>query len=164
MPRESHHVEPRGLLSIARHYIGDLVYGANDGVVTTFAAIAGAEGGALTSAVVLIVGVANLLADGLSMGIGNYLSIRAREQGREAEGLPEEEARPAPYLWTASQSVARPLSAAAAVATLFTIGAMRGVVTARPWWRGGVEVLSLGAIAGVAAYAAGAVVGHLLRH
>src|SRR5262245_12020208 len=92
--RQSNHVSPTGWTSTARHYLGDLVYGANDGLVTTFAAVAGVEGGALTAATVLIVGVANLIADGLSMGIGNYLSIRAREEAREAESLPEEESQP----------------------------------------------------------------------
>ena len=43
---------------------------------------------------VLIVGVANLFADGLSMGVGNYLSIRSNESARAAQDLPEEEASP----------------------------------------------------------------------
>lgn len=93
--RASNHTAPVGLAGTARHYIGDLVYGANDGLVTTFAAVAGVEGGSLAPATVLIVGVANLVADGLSMGIGNFLSIRAREQAREADDLPEEESQPA---------------------------------------------------------------------
>ena len=94
MPRISNHVAPRGLVAIARHYIGDVVYGANDGLVTTFAAVAGVEGGALSPAAVLIVGIANLAADGLSMGIGNYLALRTREHAREADNLPEEESEP----------------------------------------------------------------------
>jgi VIT1/CCC1 family predicted Fe2+/Mn2+ transporter len=65
----------RGLRCHHRHYIRDLIYGANDGVITTFAVVAGVTGGALSARAVLIVGVANLLADGLSMGVGNYLSI-----------------------------------------------------------------------------------------
>jgi VIT1/CCC1 family predicted Fe2+/Mn2+ transporter len=43
---------------------------------------------------VLIVGVANLAADGLSMAVGNFLSIRANESARELDNLPEEEAHP----------------------------------------------------------------------
>lgn len=43
---------------------------------------------------VLVLGVANLLADGLSMGVGNYLGIRSDERVREAQQLPEQEAFP----------------------------------------------------------------------
>jgi len=182
MPRHSTHVEPQGMLSTVRHYIGDLVYGANDGVVTTFAAVAGAEGGALTAVTVLIIGVANLVADGLSMGIGNYLAIRSREQAREAEGLPEEESQPVrhglatflafvvaggvpliPYAFADSQAVARTISSGLTLATLFGIGAARGVVTRHPWWKAGAEVLILGAVAGAAAYGAGAFIAHIVR-
>jgi VIT1/CCC1 family predicted Fe2+/Mn2+ transporter len=51
-------------------------------------------GGALTARAMLIVGAANLIADGLSMGVGNYLSIRSTESARAAQDLPEQEARP----------------------------------------------------------------------
>src|SRR6186997_293057 len=92
--RESLHVDPVGMPATARHYIRDLVYGANDGIITTFAVVSGATGGALSSTAVLIIGAANLAADGMSMGVGNLLSIRAHERVRAAEGLPEEEAYP----------------------------------------------------------------------
>ena len=58
--RLSIHVEPRGAAGIARHYIRDLVYGANDGIITTFAVVAGVAGGSLSQSAVLIVGAANL--------------------------------------------------------------------------------------------------------
>jgi VIT family len=83
------------VVQIARHYIRDMVYGANDGIITTFAVVAGVTGGALSPRAVLIVGAANLFADGLSMGVGNYLSIRSNESARAADDLPEEEANPA---------------------------------------------------------------------
>ena len=95
--RPSNHVEPRGPLATARHYIRDLVYGASDGIVTTFAVVSGVAGGALSPTAVLIVGAANLAADGLSMGVGNFLSIRAHERARAAENLPEEEAFPSKH-------------------------------------------------------------------
>ena len=82
------------MLGAAQHYIRDLVYGANDGVITTFAVVAGVTGGTLSPATVLVLGVANLLADGLSMGVGNYLGIRSDERVREAQQLPEQEAFP----------------------------------------------------------------------
>ena len=43
----------------------------------------------------LIIGAANLIADGLSMGVGTYLSIRSHEGARAAQNLPEEESHPA---------------------------------------------------------------------
>src|SRR5688572_7952189 len=94
MTRLSRHVEPRGAVEIARHYIRELIYGANDGIITTFAVVAGVAGGGLSLPVVLIIGAANLLADGLSMAAGNYLSIRAYESVLETQNLPEEEASP----------------------------------------------------------------------
>lgn len=70
-------------------YLSDMVYGASDGIVTTFAVVAGVAGASLSTAVVLILGFANLIADGLSMAIGNYLGTKSqieyyhRERGRE---------------------------------------------------------------------------------
>ena len=63
-----------------QRYLGEFVYGGIDGSVTTFAVVAGATGANLDSAIVLILGFANLLADGLSMSIGAYLSTRSEQQ------------------------------------------------------------------------------------
>lgn len=59
-------------------YLGEFVYGAIDGAVTTFAVVAGATGAALSPLVVVALGFANLLADGFSMACGNFLSERAK--------------------------------------------------------------------------------------
>jgi VIT1/CCC1 family predicted Fe2+/Mn2+ transporter len=61
----------------------DLVYGAIDGVVTTFAVVAGVAGAGLATRVVLILGVANLAADGFSMAVSNFLGARSEEQRRQ---------------------------------------------------------------------------------
>lgn len=71
-------------------FVGDLVYGANDGLVTTFAVVAGATGAALSSNIVLILGFANLIADGLSMAIGNYLSIKSEQEYQKGQRKKEE--------------------------------------------------------------------------
>ena len=60
--------------------LGDFVLGGVDGVVTTFAVVAGSAGGQLPVATVIILGLANLVADGFSMGISNYLGTRSRQQ------------------------------------------------------------------------------------
>jgi len=78
--------------------LGDIVCGAIDGIVTTFAVVAGPTGAALPYSVILILGFANLLADGFSMAAGNYLGTRPeigysrKEREREAwdvEHLPD---------------------------------------------------------------------------
>jgi vacuolar iron transporter family protein len=57
-------------------YLRDWVYGGIDGAVTTFAIVAGVVGAELSTRVILILGVANLLADGFSMAAANYSGTR----------------------------------------------------------------------------------------
>ena len=59
-------------------YLGEFVYGGIDGSVTTFAVVAGAVGAGLDSSVIIILGFANLLADGFAMSIGAYLSSKSQ--------------------------------------------------------------------------------------
>jgi VIT1/CCC1 family predicted Fe2+/Mn2+ transporter len=66
-----------------RSALRDVVYGAIDGVVTTFAVVAGVAGAGLAPRVVLILGVANLAADGFSMAVSNFLGARSEGQRRE---------------------------------------------------------------------------------
>lgn len=58
-------------------YLKDLVYGAIDGTVTTFAIVAGVEGAGLSSGVIIALGLANVLADGFSMASANYTGTKA---------------------------------------------------------------------------------------
>ena len=75
----------------ARHsYLRDLVYGAVDGAVTTFAVVSGAAGAHLSSGIVIIMGLANLAGDGFSMAVGNFLGTRAEEDLRWAARKREE--------------------------------------------------------------------------
>ncbi|QTA38970.1 VIT1/CCC1 transporter family protein [Thermosipho ferrireducens] len=60
-------------------YIGPAVYGASDGIVTTFAVVAGVAGANLDPKIVLILGFANLFADGFSMAVGDYLSSKSEK-------------------------------------------------------------------------------------
>jgi VIT1/CCC1 family predicted Fe2+/Mn2+ transporter len=63
--------------STAEHsYMGDAVLGAVDGVVTTFAIVSGVIGADLSTSIVLILGLANLMADGFSMAVSNYLGTK----------------------------------------------------------------------------------------
>ncbi len=64
-------------------YLKDFVYGAIDGAVTTFAVVAGVAGAGLSAGIIIILGFANLIADGFSMAVSNYLGTRAENQHRE---------------------------------------------------------------------------------
>jgi len=64
----------------AQQYIGDMVYGGLDGIVTTFAIVSGVAGAKLGSSVILVLGLANLLADGFSMATGAYLSTKSDQE------------------------------------------------------------------------------------
>lgn len=59
------------------NYVRDWVYGGIDGAITTFAIVAGVVGAALSSKVIVILGLANLLADGFSMAASNYSGTKA---------------------------------------------------------------------------------------
>jgi VIT1/CCC1 family predicted Fe2+/Mn2+ transporter len=173
--RESIHVDPRGPVAIARHYVRDAVYGASDGLITTFAVVSGVAGGALAPVAVLVVGAANLSADGVSMGVGNFMAIRADERARQASGLPELEAHPwkhgvatllafvtagaiplVPYLLPLTPSTQLASSVGATFAALFVLGTVRSAITRERWWKAGLETLGLGAVVALAAYGAGA--------
>ena len=71
-------------------YIGDLVYGANDGIITTFAVVSGATGATLIPGVIIILGLANLIGDGISMGLSNYLALRSRRDFERSQRAIEE--------------------------------------------------------------------------
>ena len=70
------HLEQHNKTTIGE-FIQDIVYGGNDGIVTTFAVVAGATGANLPVGVIIILGLANLLADGTSMATGAFLSIKS---------------------------------------------------------------------------------------
>ena len=66
------------------------MYGANDGIITTFAVISGAAGALLSTGPIVILGLASLIADGISMGLSNYLAISSRLDYQKDERKREE--------------------------------------------------------------------------
>ncbi|MFS1664607.1 VIT1/CCC1 transporter family protein [Streptococcus sp. zg-JUN1979] len=72
---------------VIRHYAKSIVYGGMDGIVTTFAVVAGAVGGHLGFQAILILGFSNLLADGFSMAVGDYLSSTTEESEIKAKAV-----------------------------------------------------------------------------
>ena len=163
-------------------YVGDLVYGANDGVVTTFAIVAGATGALLPQGVIIILGVANLLADGFSMGASNYLALRSEKELRDAQegigainngdgntshliqhGLITFAAFVVagsipliPYLFSmGNPQISFILSGIFAGATFWFVGATRTLLTGGNPWKAGAEILVVGGVASAVAFSIG---------
>jgi VIT1/CCC1 family predicted Fe2+/Mn2+ transporter len=75
-----------------RHsYLGDAILGAIDGSVTTFAVVSGVMGAHLSHSVIMILGFANLLADGFSMAVSNYQKSKSDRERVEHFRRVEEE-------------------------------------------------------------------------
>jgi VIT1/CCC1 family predicted Fe2+/Mn2+ transporter len=155
------------------HYLRDLVYGALDGAITTMAVVSGAAGAHLPARVGVILGLANLVGDGLSMGASNYLGLKTEleqtnrsvtEEAPWRHGLATMGAfvlvGTVPLLGYVAASLfgVSALAAAAAFSTvaLLCTGAARAPFVGRPIWKSAVEMLAVGAVAGGAAYAVGA--------
>ncbi len=62
------------------NWLPDFVYGGIDGAVTTFAVVAGVEGASLSAPIILILGFANLFADGFSMATSKYVSDKTQQE------------------------------------------------------------------------------------
>ena len=61
-------------------FVKSLVFGGLDGIITTFAIIAASQGGGLSQRTIILMGFANLLADAISMGVGDFLSETAEQK------------------------------------------------------------------------------------
>lgn len=163
------------------YYIGDLVYGANDGIITTFAVIAGAAGAGFSSTVIIVLGVANLVADGFSMGASSYLSLRSEQRVDEvsaeisqrnpimdgivtfvafviAGSLPL-----IPFFVPSAAENAFLVSSIATGAAFFVVGAARSLVIKGNAIIAGLEMLLVGSIASSIAYLLGAYVQALVE-
>lgn len=158
---------------VLERYVSEVVYGSNDGLVTTFAVVAGVTGAALDNSVILILGFASLLADGASMAASDFLSHRSREARDGADrGPPPLRTAGATfvafllagavplisYLVPLPQRWRFPVAALLTALTLFAVGASRAAVTSRSWRASGAEMLGVGAGAAALAY----IVGRLL--
>jgi VIT1/CCC1 family predicted Fe2+/Mn2+ transporter len=165
-------IPPSQLRARVGKYLPDLIFGANDGIITTLAVVSGVVGAALSSTVILILGFANLLADGFSMGASNVLSRRSETQantlptlktagyhglatfiGFIAAGIVPLLAYILPWFDGARFAAAIAL----ALSTLFVVGATRAFFTSRGWLASGLEMLFLGSFAALVAYCIGAI-------
>ncbi len=158
----------------------DAVFSANDGIITTFAIIAGSTGASLSSNIVVILGMVNLLADGVSMASGNFLGVKSEIEYEDAEGEHDHGGEsPAkhglitfvtfslmgflpllPYVFNINPKFQ--LSAVIVGLSLFTVGASRSRITKKGWLKGGAEMLLVGGLAAVVAYTVGYLVNRYL--
>ncbi len=151
-------------------YLPDAVYGANDGLITTFAIVAGVVGADLGVRVILILGFANLFADGFSMGASNFLARRSQPTEEERDGRAALRhgvttwanfvlAGSIPllaYLLPVDADVRFRAAVVLTLTAMFLIGASRSIVLRTSWVRNGLEMLVVGAIAAGVAYGVGA--------
>jgi vacuolar iron transporter family protein len=159
--------------------IGEFVYGAIDGSVTTFAVVAGSAGAALSPAVVLILGFANLFADGFSMASSNYLSTKAKHEVSHLTGKTHTEhkqpLRSAGVTFVSFVLVgfiplipytingifgnvihnAFSISIAMTAFAFFIVGAFKARVVEKSWVASATETTLIGGIAAVIAYLVG---------
>jgi VIT1/CCC1 family predicted Fe2+/Mn2+ transporter len=159
-----------------RSYVKELVYGANDGIVTTFAVVSGVVGGGLSARVVVVVGLASLFADGFSMAASDYLSNKTEQAAKggsdRAADRPLRGAAATfvafvvagalpllPYLIPRATRYGFPLAAGATALALVLVGSLRTRWTHRSALRGGGEMLLVGGAASAIAYG----IGRLLR-
>jgi VIT1/CCC1 family predicted Fe2+/Mn2+ transporter len=154
-----------------QHYLRDIVYGANDGIVTTLVVIASVTGAAMPPAAILVLGLANLVADGFSMGTSNVLSMRSaltaatRPRLRDASrnGIATFVAFVLSgliplsiYVLPLAADARFPTACGLAAVALFGIGACRSLFSDQSWIMAGLEMLALGTLASTVAYVIGA--------
>jgi VIT1/CCC1 family predicted Fe2+/Mn2+ transporter len=155
-------------------YLGEFVYGGIDGTITTFAVVAGSVGAGLDTNVIVILGFANLLADGFAMSIGAYLSANSERDKNQ-----EHTSQKSPifvgfstyvsflimgfipllvYVIDLINDVTWNLFVIASVLTglvFITIGAMKAYVTNGNYAKGIAQTLILGALAAIVAFYVG---------
>lgn len=151
-----------------KHYISDIVYGATDGIVTSFVVVSGVQGAHLSSSVVIILGLVNLFADGISMGAANFLSIRTDAKVNNLDRGFVEPLQHAimtlfsfiifgsiplisfliPGFFTHNFGISIIMTAVA----LFFVGTLRVFISKERWYQGALEMLTIGGVAALIAY------------
>ncbi|HLC31313.1 MAG TPA: VIT1/CCC1 transporter family protein [Candidatus Nanoarchaeia archaeon] len=168
-----------------KRYLPEFVYGGIDGAITTFAVVAGSIGASLSAGIILILGFANLFADGFSMAISNYLSVKAESEIHPQRKSPEEKKITKHPLKTGSATFvsfiligliplisfllsfiipslkinAFVLSCLLTGLALIIVGAVKSHITGKHFIRSSLETFLIGSIAALVSFA----IGYLLR-
>ncbi len=156
-----------------RKYLPEFIYGGIDGSITTFAVVAGAVGASLSSSVILILGLANLVGDGFSMAISNYLSNKSINEIHKNNKINPKKTALATFisfivigsipllsfiLATISPSLLPYQFKASFILTALAfllIGAIKGKIVKKHPFRSSLETLLIGGIAALLAYSVG---------
>ncbi len=162
-----------------KYYLGDIIYGANDGIITTFAVISGAAGAGFSSTVIIVLGIANLTADGFSMAASKYLALKSEQSVNQVGSRKRVAFNDAvatfgafviagslpviPFLVPAAAEHAFPVSASATAVAFFLVGAARAFVIPKHAARAGFEMLLVGGVAAGIAYGLGSWVETLIK-
>lgn len=158
--------------NILRNYIADIVYGANDGILTTFTLVSGIEGAKFPAVIIIVLGVINLFTDGISMGASSYLSFRADAAIKRVycgylESFYHGFATFLAFILCGAVPLISFLiprfyeyqfliSCIMTAITLFLIGTLRVFITiGQGWLWGGLEMLLVGGIAAILGYTIG---------
>lgn len=154
-------------------YLSDSVFAASDGIVTTFAIVAGSAGASLSKEVVLVLGFSNLFADGFSMAAGNYLGKKSEIEYEEAKGKDgSKEGIPVKHgvftfitfnlagllpLLPFLIEIENPfnLSIILVGVALFAVGFLRSLYTKKNFLRSGIEMFLVGGFAAFVAFSVG---------
>ena len=154
-------------------YLADAVFAASDGIVTTFAIVAGSAGASLSANVVLILGFANLFADGFSMASGNYLGVKSeiefekmKGQDGNNEGSPFKRglatfvafnlAGVVPLLPFILRMQSSFITSTVLVGfSLFGVGFLKSIYTKKNVFKSGIEIFTVGGFAAFVAFAVG---------
>jgi len=161
------------------YHLGNLVYGANDGIITTFAVIAGASGAGFSSTIIIVLGIANLIADGFSMAASKYLSVKSEQSVDQAGSKRRSAVQDGaatfiafvlagalpllPFLIPGASEHAFIISAITGGIAFFLVGAARSLVITKNLFVAGLEILIVGGAAAVIAYGLGSWVETLIQ-
>ena len=166
-------------------YLKEFVYGGIDGSVTTFAVVAGATGAELNSSIIIVLGFANLIADGFSMSVGNYLSVKSEiAYGKNGIHIPNSrsplQTAGATFIsfiimgfiplliYVLSYLDVLKVDSLFAISTILTlfgfvfIGFLRSHITNTSYFKSIVETLFLGGVAALLAYFVGNILENML--
>lgn len=171
-------------------YVKGAVLGASDGIVTTFAVVAGVVGAGFATEIIIVLGIANMVADGFSMAVGDFLGERSiarmhkykGDTKKELENLVEGKSSVItfiafvvagslpliPYVamligLVVPENMQFILSVSATLTAMFFVGSLRTYVIGGNWLRNGLEMLIVGSVAASVAYTLGAYIENFLH-
>jgi len=168
-----------------KYFLPDAVYGANDGIITTFAIVAGVVGANLSVETVFIIGVASLFADGFSMATSNYLASESEDSLLNASGdtddpflantTPQTSALVTfitfivvgmipliPYIFFPQSKNVFTYTIIITLLALFTVGVLRNMVMCKSVLLGGMKDIFIGGIAASIAFFVGQLISTLV--